>query len=441
MGRRKVSMGLIPNRRVRAGTFGKRKEGLKKKADELSVLCGVDVALVIAAEADGNGGGADVWESKEGVLARYRALGAEARARHSHRAYLEGELGKGEAKLARVLQGGPDNLARWDMALDGVATPEEAQRLLDAVDAAIRATDERRMKLGMRVGDGAEDGGAGIVLDGIAALNFAAADEYLLRAPGSGGDANDRQAMWGSNGLQFQQGSAANMQLQAGYGFHQCTATSGAAGMEGYHLQMAPDMYGNVDSNDGNLADAFQQYQPRDTGPMQHSYGFQCARAGYFGVPSRYQMQQVQPNLPMMWSADESHHAMVPLKYPSADAGLNNYADAAAAHGAQGVAESSFAMGVGGDFINSPPAPSFAMASGGGNYINTPPAVPSYTMGVSGDNFTNATLAQPLAISYAAPWQAAAPMPQRAGGDQKAGIEQLHYLSDLEDTQLQLWGN
>ena len=86
MGRRKVSMGLIPNRRQRAGTFGKRKEGLKKKAGELSVLCGVDVALVAAAAAAGDGGAAaDVWESREGVLARYRALGAEARAAHSPR--------------------------------------------------------------------------------------------------------------------------------------------------------------------------------------------------------------------------------------------------------------------------------------------------------------------------------------------------------------------
>jgi len=56
MGRRKVSMGLIPNRRVRADTFGKRKKGLKKKAEELSVLCGVDVALVAAAAAAGDGG-------------------------------------------------------------------------------------------------------------------------------------------------------------------------------------------------------------------------------------------------------------------------------------------------------------------------------------------------------------------------------------------------
>ena len=75
------------------------------------MLCGADVALVVA-PGDG-GAAADVWESREGVLARYRALGAEARARHTHRAYLDAELGKAEAKLARVRQGGPDALACW----------------------------------------------------------------------------------------------------------------------------------------------------------------------------------------------------------------------------------------------------------------------------------------------------------------------------------------
>ena len=133
----------------------------------------------------------------------------------------------------------------------------------------------------------------------------------------------------------------------------------------------------------------------------------------------------------MWWSADEPRHAMLPLEYPAADAGLN-YADTAAA---QGVGGSSFTMGAAGsNFVHSQPALSLAMN----------------TMGGSGDNFTNAMPAQPLAMSYggdltiasryAAQWQAP-PNPQRAGGDQRPSIEHLHYLSDLEDTQLQLCGN
>ncbi|RLN23456.1 hypothetical protein C2845_PM07G09070 [Panicum miliaceum] len=443
MGRRKVSMGLIPNSRVRAGTFGKRKEGLKKKAGELSVLCGVDVALVVAA-GDGAGAAAgDVWESREGVLARYRALGAEARARHTHRAYVDAELGKGEAKLARVHQGGPDALARWDKALDGVATEEEARRLLDALDAAIRAAEDRRRALGLPPADDAEDG---VVLDGVAPLNFAAAaGDYGLLHDAAGGDANnDQQAMWGSNGFHFQQGGAADMQHTA-YGFQQYTTSSGG-GMEGYQLQMAPDMYSSGDHNNGHLADDYQQYQPCD--PMQqHGYGFQCADASYFGLPSGY----AQPSLPM-WSADEARHAMLPLEYPSADAGLN-YADTPAAQRAGG---SSFAMGTAsGNFVYSPPALSLATgtaAGAGGDFVNNAPpaAAPSYTMGGSGDNFSNAMPAQPLAMSYGgdltiagrypAQWQAPQ-HPQRAGGNQKPSIEQLHYLSDLEDTQLHLCGN
>ncbi|XP_039811739.1 developmental protein SEPALLATA 3-like [Panicum virgatum] len=325
MGRPKVSLGLIPNRRQRAGTFGKRKEGLKKKAGELSVLCGVDVALVVAAAGDGSGA-ADVWESREGVLARYRALGAEARVRHTHRAYLAAELSKWEAKLARVRQGGPDALARWDRALDGIATAEEARRLLDAIDAAMRAAKDRRRALGLPPADDAEDG---VVLDGVEPLNFAAAGD--LHAPG--GDANnDQQAMWDGNGFHFQQGGAAEMQ-HTGYGFQQYTSGSGA-GVEGYQQQMAPDMYSSGDHNNGHLAHAYQQYQPRD--PMQHGYGFQCAHDSCFDANASY----AQLSLPM-WSADEPRHDMLPLEYPSADAGLN-YADTPAA---QGVGRSSFAMG------------------------------------------------------------------------------------------------
>ncbi|RLN19162.1 hypothetical protein C2845_PM02G04100 [Panicum miliaceum] len=164
--------------------------------------------------------------------------------------------------------------------------------------------------------------------------------------------------MWGSNGFHFQQGGAAEMQ-HTGYCFQQYTSGSGA-GVEGYHLQMAPDMYSGGDHNNGHLADAYQQYQPRDP-IQQHGYGFQCTDASYFGVPSSY----AQPSLPM-WSADEPRHAMLPLEleYPTADA--------------MGAAS--------GNFVLSEPALSLAMnttaaAGDGGDFINNAPpaAAPSYT--------------------------------------------------------------
>ncbi|KAF0929129.1 hypothetical protein E2562_015227 [Oryza meyeriana var. granulata] len=82
MARRKIPMSLIADRRVRATTYVKRKKGLMKKAGELSTLCGVPVAL-------------------EGLLAKYLELPPEVRAQHTHRRYLEGELSKERAKLAR----------------------------------------------------------------------------------------------------------------------------------------------------------------------------------------------------------------------------------------------------------------------------------------------------------------------------------------------------
>lgn len=64
-------------------TYGKMQESLMEEARELSILCGVDVALLCAGgpgTGDGDGGGAvstaevAVWESEEGVLASYRAI-------------------------------------------------------------------------------------------------------------------------------------------------------------------------------------------------------------------------------------------------------------------------------------------------------------------------------------------------------------------------------
>ena len=47
MGRRKISIERIQDERNRQVTFTKRKNGLMKKAMELSVLCDCEVALII----------------------------------------------------------------------------------------------------------------------------------------------------------------------------------------------------------------------------------------------------------------------------------------------------------------------------------------------------------------------------------------------------------
>ncbi|XP_031490891.1 agamous-like MADS-box protein AGL9 homolog isoform X2 [Nymphaea colorata] len=47
MARRRVELKRIENRASRHVTFSKRRNGLMKKAYEISVLCGVEVALII----------------------------------------------------------------------------------------------------------------------------------------------------------------------------------------------------------------------------------------------------------------------------------------------------------------------------------------------------------------------------------------------------------
>ncbi|EKX47059.1 hypothetical protein GUITHDRAFT_44812, partial [Guillardia theta CCMP2712] len=63
MGKRKIKVEKIKDDRTRLATFQKRKMGLIKKAMELSVLCEVEVALVIF--------GAPTQTCKQGKLCQY----------------------------------------------------------------------------------------------------------------------------------------------------------------------------------------------------------------------------------------------------------------------------------------------------------------------------------------------------------------------------------
>ncbi|XP_010529151.1 PREDICTED: agamous-like MADS-box protein AGL29 [Tarenaya hassleriana] len=47
MGRRKIPMEMVKDSSTRQVTFSKRRNGVFKKADELSTLCGVDVAVMV----------------------------------------------------------------------------------------------------------------------------------------------------------------------------------------------------------------------------------------------------------------------------------------------------------------------------------------------------------------------------------------------------------
>ena len=50
MGRGKVEMKRIENKVSRQVTFSKRRKGLLKKAEELAVLCDVDIGVIVFSE-------------------------------------------------------------------------------------------------------------------------------------------------------------------------------------------------------------------------------------------------------------------------------------------------------------------------------------------------------------------------------------------------------
>ncbi|XP_044958529.1 uncharacterized protein LOC123409734 [Hordeum vulgare subsp. vulgare] len=237
MPRRKVE-----NAPARARTHAKKTKGLEKMALELATLCGVPVGLVCS----GAGAGAPPlqWESEEGVLERYRrAVPPEARAGHTHRAYLETELAKRRAKLARARHGCPAALADWDEALNDM-TLDDARELLDAIDEALRATGDRMEALGLPSDRGHGHGALG---------------EQV--APDSSDDIVMPHLLGHGGGVTWTGGDPVGMADAAGFQL----------------LQMVPYHDGN---NDGLL----EQF-PREHGfQMQPGCGgFQCASGNYSG--------------------------------------------------------------------------------------------------------------------------------------------------------------
>lgn len=355
MPRRKIAMRFIDNTRARAATYASRTKGLRKKAEELATLCSVPVALVVCAAAGAGAAQAPplVWESREGVLDRYRALPPEVRAQHTHRGYLEADLGKERAKHARVRQHGLGALADSDAALLNGMTLDEARELLEAVEAALVATTQRMEALGLPMTTNDVEGGQELEQftfpDGL--------DSAMM--PGVGGnplvdmDAGFQLQMlpyhgnnefagqleqpfsWDDRLLPMQQRNGEMMAQPASYGF-QCTDANylGAAVATngGYGQQMQPPVYGNADH-----------------------YGW--------------------TDLAMWNTTDESCNAALPPVgcYPSLGSGTD------------GV-----------DFIGSTAVPQHsALVTGGGNYINVQPL--GYAMG----NGMGVNLASQQADCYA----------------------------------------
>ncbi|MCL7046690.1 hypothetical protein MKW94_016793, partial [Papaver nudicaule] len=83
MGRRKTEMKRIENVKDRQVTFSKRKNGLMKKAFELSVLCEAEVAVLVFSPKGKLHEFSSNPNSMEKTIERYRMCGEDVQVNHS----------------------------------------------------------------------------------------------------------------------------------------------------------------------------------------------------------------------------------------------------------------------------------------------------------------------------------------------------------------------
>ncbi|XP_022873168.1 agamous-like MADS-box protein AGL104 isoform X2 [Olea europaea var. sylvestris] len=103
MGRVKLQIKKIENTTNRQVTFSKRRNGLIKKAYELSVLCDVDVALIMFSPS----GRVNVFSgnrSMEEIMTRYVNLPEHERGKLQNQEYLQRALGKFKSEADRTYQ-------------------------------------------------------------------------------------------------------------------------------------------------------------------------------------------------------------------------------------------------------------------------------------------------------------------------------------------------
>ncbi|KAI4967106.1 hypothetical protein ZWY2020_031030 [Hordeum vulgare] len=425
MPRRKVPMRLIESARARAETHARRAKGLQKKAWELATLCAVPVALVCA----GAGALPLVWESEEGVLERYRrAAPADTRARHTHRSFVETELGKERAKLARVQHGCPGALADWDAALNDM-TLDEARGLLETIDAALRATEDRMEALGIPA-----DGGH-------APLKGSSHDALMPQQLGHGGGSPVDMDAAGFHQLQmvpFQAGNNEGLleqfswddpfHTQQGCGGFQCVGGNemlslglanadyncSAGGDEMLSLGLANADYNCSAGGDEMLAPGFTNadYNYSAGGDKMLAPGFVNADYNYSaGGAEMLALGLANADYNYSGSGDE----MLALGLANADYNYSGSGDEMLASGfanadydwtdltmwaADELCDAAMPLGCYTDFADGTLPPDYsAQAVTGGDYVNTPPSGGyGYPMAMGvGDNFTDS--------NYTAHWQ------------------------------------
>ncbi|KAK3140393.1 hypothetical protein QOZ80_5AG0400280 [Eleusine coracana subsp. coracana] len=154
MPRKKVEMKLIEDLRKRKMTFKNRSDGLIKKTEEISILCGCD-ALCICYDptaASSSSGGAKTWpadpEKVQKLIRRYRDVPADRfRQVLTPLTFNEEELKKEQTKVIKVQQCGAGKLGLWDSSFDDASTDLNA--VLCKLDETMHKVQQRMAALGL----------------------------------------------------------------------------------------------------------------------------------------------------------------------------------------------------------------------------------------------------------------------------------------------------
>ncbi|KAK3137186.1 hypothetical protein QOZ80_5BG0448920 [Eleusine coracana subsp. coracana] len=156
MPRKKVEMKLIEDLSKRKMTFKNRSDGLIKKTEEISILCGCDALCICydptaassSSSSSSSGGGAKTWpadpEKVQKLIRRYRDVPADRfRQVLTPLTFNEEELKKEQTKVIKVQQCGAGKLGLWDSSFDDAST--------DYLNAVLRKLDETMHKVQQRM--------------------------------------------------------------------------------------------------------------------------------------------------------------------------------------------------------------------------------------------------------------------------------------------------
>ncbi|CAN8286270.1 unnamed protein product [Cochlearia groenlandica] len=147
MGRGRVEMKMIENKINRQVTFSKRRNGLLKKAYELSVLCDAEVALIVF--------------SSRGKLYEFGSIGVEKTIERYHRCYNNCSLGNNRSEETTQnwcqevtkLKSKYESLIRTNRNLLGEdlsdMSVKELQALERQLESALTATRQRKTQVMM----------------------------------------------------------------------------------------------------------------------------------------------------------------------------------------------------------------------------------------------------------------------------------------------------